>query len=55
MSITHFRRIEQKYLLNEEEYLNVLEELKPYLVEAIWYDKVEGSYSVLEHIMRRMK
>ena len=31
------------------------EDIKPYLVEAIWYDKVEGSYSVLEHIMRRMK
>ena len=37
MSITHFRRIEQKYLLNEEEYLNVLEELKPYLVEDEYF------------------
>ena len=31
------------------------EDIKPYLVEAIWSSKVEGSYSVLEHIMRRMK
>ena len=37
MSITHFRRIEQKYLLNEKEYLNVLEELKPYLVEDEYF------------------
>ena len=31
------------------------EDIKPYLVEAIWSSKHEGSYSVLEHIMRRRK
>ncbi len=31
------------------------EDMKPYLVGAIWSSKHEGSYSVLEHIMRRTK
>lgn len=37
MSITHFRRIEQKYLLNEKEYHKVFEELKSYLVEDEYF------------------
>ena len=34
-------------------HLSFAEDIKPYLVEAIWSNKHEGSYSVIEHIMRR--
>lgn len=37
MSITRFQRVEKKYLLNEEEYHQVLEELSPYLVEDEYF------------------